>query len=669
MATTLDPTRDATSVDRTRRRPQSLDRWLAVLRTPVGASAGLLLALVLLLAVFAPMIWTHQANAVDTSNILAGPSGKHWVGTDNLGRDLFYRVLVATRLSVGLALLATLIAVVLGLILGALPVLTGRLVGRAITATINIAVAFPGLLLALFFAVIFGIGIKGAVLAIGVAGAPTFARLTQTLAAGVAQRDFVAAARIAGVGRTRLLIRHVLPNIGEPLVVNATIGAGGALLSFAGLSFLGLGVQAPSYDWGALLQEGLTGIYVHPAGALAPGVAIVIAGLAFNLFGESVAKGIGLTATIGHLPLRPAESRVAQVRPTPTGEDPNADSDIVLQVRDLTVTLPGAHGPLTPVRSVSFSVRRAETVGIVGESGSGKSVTAMAIARLIEEPGQVAAERLSLLGTDLLAGRARDHRALLGRSFAMVFQDPTTSFNPTRRVGRQLAEVAAQHQDISRGRASARAVERLRAVRVPAADRRARQYPHEFSGGMRQRAMIGMGLMNAPALIIADEPTTALDVTVQRQVLQLLARIRDENGVALVLISHDVAVVRQVCDRVLVMYAGRIVEDLPADELATGARHPYTRALVTAVPDMNVDVDRPLPVIPGRPVDPGHQPTGCAYAARCPLADQRCLAQDPELVTDAAGRRVACWHAGESLPDRWQELVMSREALAGGEAS
>ncbi|NYJ74903.1 dipeptide/oligopeptide/nickel ABC transporter permease/ATP-binding protein [Allobranchiibius huperziae] len=665
MATTLDPTRDDVPLERARRRPRSLDRWLAVLRTPVGASAGLLLALVLLFAVFAPVIWTHQANAVDTNNILAGPSGSHWVGTDNLGRDLFYRVLVATRLSVGLALLATLIAVVLGLVLGALPVLTGRLAGRAITAAINIAVAFPGLLLALFFAVIFGIGIKGAVLAIGVAGAPTFARLTQTLAAGVAQRDFVAAARIAGAGRIRLLIRHILPNIAEPLVVNATIGAGGALLAFAGLSFLGLGVQAPSYDWGALLQDGLTGIYVHPAGALAPGVAIVIAGLAFNLFGEAVAKGIGLTATIGHLPLRPAASPPAQAPSAPSAED----TDVVLQVQDLTVTLPGANGPLCPVRSVTFEVRRAETVGIVGESGSGKSVTAMAIARLIEEPGQVAAQRLRLLGTDLLAGSARDHRTLLGRSFAMVFQDPTTSFNPTRRVGRQLAEVAAQHQDISRGQAAARAVERLSAVRVPAAGRRARQYPHEFSGGMRQRAMIGMGLMNDPALIIADEPTTALDVTVQRQVLQLLARIRDENGVALVLISHDVAVVRQVCDRVLVMYAGRIVEDLPADELTTGARHPYTRALVTAVPDMNVSVDLPLPVIPGRPVDPGHQPVGCAYAARCPLADQRCLAEDPELVTDAAGRRVACWHAGEPLPDRWQELVTSREALAGREAS
>ncbi|HWD80307.1 MAG TPA: ABC transporter ATP-binding protein, partial [Kribbella sp.] len=178
---------------------------------------------------------------------------------------------------------------------------------------------------------------------------------------------------------------------------------------------------------------------------------------------------------------------------------------------------------------------------------------------------------------------------------------------------------------------------------------RIRQYPHEFSGGMRQRAMIGMGLMSTPALIVADEPTTALDVTVQRQILELLDAIRQADEVALVLISHDVTVVREVCDRVLVMYAGRIVEDLPASELTTGARHPYTRALVAAVPDLETDLDQPLAVIPGRPVAPADVPVGCAFAQRCPLADERCRAEDPPLLADSSGRRVACWHPGEPL--------------------
>jgi oligopeptide/dipeptide ABC transporter ATP-binding protein len=275
---------------------------------------------------------------------------------------------------------------------------------------------------------------------------------------------------------------------------------------------------------------------------------------------------------------------------------------------------------------------------------------ALAIARLIEEPGRVTAARLRFLGTDLLAGTERLHRQLLGTSMSMVFQDPGTSFNPTRRIGGQLAEVGRYHLGMSRSEAHARVIDRLRAVHVPAPERRAGQYPHELSGGLRQRAMIGMGLMGTPALIIADEPTTTLDVTIQQQVLQLLRSIREADGVAILLISHDVAVVRQLCDRVLVMYAGRIVEDLPASELVGGARHPYTRALVAAVPDMDGDLDRPLAVIPGRPVEPADVPVGCAYAARCPLASQRCLDEDPALVTSPDGRRVACWHAGEPEP-------------------
>ena len=624
-------------------------RWFEVLRTPIGLTATVLMVGVLALAVVAPILWTDQANAVDTGNILAGPSAEHWAGTDNLGRDIFYRVLVATRLSIELALLATTIAVVVGLVLGTAPFLLGRRTGRGVTASVNLAVAFPGLLLALFFAVIFGVGAKGAVLAIGLAGAPTFARLTHTLVAGVAARDYVAVARAIGVGRVRILVRHVLPNISEPLVVYATIGAGGALLSFAGLSFLGLGVQSPSYDWGRLLYDGIGAIYVNPAAALAPGLAVLAAGLAFNLFGESVAKGLGI-GTIGGVQPLPAEAPAETTTPTTVAIDaPRDPSDVVLDVRDLEVTFPGAHGPIRPVRGVSFAVRRGEAVGVVGESGSGKSLTALAVSRLVADPGRVEATRLELLGTDLRARDSKVQRRLLGTSLAMVFQDPMTSFNPTRRIGGQLAEVSRFHHGLGRKAALARAVDRLGAVRISEPERRAHQYPHEFSGGMRQRAMIGLGLMGTPALIVADEPTTALDVTVQQQVLDLLASIRETDEVALVLISHDVTVVGEVCDRVLVMYAGRIVEDLPAAELATKARHPYTRALVAAVPDMDTELDRPLAVIAGRPVDPADLPPGCAYAARCPLASARCLTEDPELVTDAAGRRVACWHAGEPI--------------------
>jgi peptide/nickel transport system permease protein len=600
------------------------------LRTPTGLSAAALLGVVLLLAVFAPVLWSARASAIDALHILQGPSPRHWLGTNGLGQDVFYRVLVASRLSVGLAVAAPAIGVACGLVLGTAPLIVGPRAGRFLTAVVNVAVAFPALLLALFFAVIFGVGARGALLAIGFALAPAFARLTRTLSASVAGLDYIAAARIAGVSRPRLLTRHVLPNIGETLIVNATIGAGDALLSFAGLSFLGLGVQAPSYDWGQLLTDGLQGIYTRPAAALAPGVAVIVAGLAFNLFGEALAAGLGVpSARLGRPgPRKPAADPAPPASQATSSRTQAADP--VLSVSGLHVEFPGA---LRPVRGVSFTIGRGEAVGLVGESGSGKSLTALAVARLLEPPAQVSAGRLSLLGQDLLGPGAmtgRELRRFLGIHAGLVFQDPMTSFNPVKRVGPQLAEVAAEHHGLSRRDAAARAVDRLRAVRIPRAERRARQFPHELSGGMRQRAMIGMAVMGEPALVIADEPTTALDVTVQRQVLRLLKSIQASRAAALLFISHDITVVGQVCDRVLVMYAGRIVENLPAADLAAHARHPYTRAL--------------LAVIPGRPADPGILPGGCAFAARCPFADAQCREADPALVADEEGREVACWH-------------------------
>jgi peptide/nickel transport system permease protein len=640
-------------------------------RTPLGIASGVLLAVILVLAIIAPVLWTSQANAIDVLNMQQGPSAKHLLGTNLLGQDILYRILVAARLSIGLALAATAIGVACGLVLGTLPVITGRRAGRFITAVVNISVAFPALLLALFFAVIFGVGARGALLAIGFALAPSFARLVRTLSASVAGLDYIAAARIAGVSRFRLLTRHVLPNIGETLIVNATIAAGDALLSFAGLSFLGLGVQAPSYDWGQLLADGLQGIYTRPAAALAPGVAVVVAGLAFNLFGEALAVGLGAgtglpnTVRVGTLrsalAARSAKAAAAAAAAAAAGQNPpsgTGSGDSVLSVAGLRVEFPGG---VRPVRGVSFAIGRGEALGVVGESGSGKSLTALAVVRLLESPAHVTATRLELLGRDLLGAQRtagvpgaslmsdRELRRFLGVHAGLVFQDPTTSFNPVKRVGAQLAEVAAEHHGLTKNQAVARAVDRLRAVRIAQPERRARQFPHELSGGMRQRAMIGMAVMGEPALVIADEPTTALDVTVQRQVLRRLKSIQEQRAMGLLFISHDITVVGQVCDRVLVMYAGRIVESLPANGLAAHARHPYTRALLAAVPSMETPRELPLAVIPGRPADPANLPAGCAFAARCPFADATCEQSDPPLVADEAGREVACWHTDRVL--------------------
>ncbi|MEV4568901.1 dipeptide/oligopeptide/nickel ABC transporter permease/ATP-binding protein [Nonomuraea sp. NPDC049419] len=595
-------------------------------RNVPGVAGAVIVAAMALLAVLGPIIWGAEADRIDAAAILQGSSPGHPLGTDNLGRDLLARVLVAGRYSLLLALAATLIGAFAGVVLGTLPSILPRRGARLATGTVNALVAFPGLLLAMFTAVVSGLGARGAVLGIGAAIAPGFARLTQTLAATVAGADYVSAARMLGVPRRRILTRHVLPNIAEPLILHLTQALGGALLGLAGLSFLGLGVQPPDFDWGRLLFDGFPRIYVTPEVALGPAAAIALAGIGFNLLGDALAKAAARTTV----------PRGRAVPAAPPGEPPEPDPEAVLEVRDLTVSFPGG---ASPVRNLSLTVAPGEIVGLVGESGSGKSMTAAAIGGLVPYPGAVTYAALRLGGKDVATLSGKE----LGTALAMVFQDPLAALNPALKVGGQLAEVAVVHEGATRADARRRAVDRLGQVHLPEPERRAGQHPHELSGGMRQRAVIAMGLMGAPRLVIADEPTTALDVTVQRQILKLLREVVEETGAATLFISHDIAVVGELCDRVVVMYAGRVVEELPADRLADGAAHPYTKALIASLPDLDTDRDTPLAGIPGTQPAPADVGPGCAFAPRCELATARCASERPELVTLGPGRRAACW--------------------------
>jgi oligopeptide/dipeptide ABC transporter ATP-binding protein len=618
----------------------STSRFRQALRTPVGITASIGLALIIVLAIVAPILWSADAARIDILAASQGASRAHPFGTDALGRDIFYRVLVATRLSVTLALLAAGLGALIGIPLGAVPALVGGRVGRLVSGFINLSVAFPVLLVAIFVAAVIGVGARGAVAGIGIAVAPYFARLTQTLSSSVAGSDYLAAARMLGVRRARLLRRHILPNVAEPLLITITIAAGDALLALAGLSFLGLGVQAPQYDWGRMLSEGLSSIYVTPIVALGPAIAITLGALSFVLFGEVLAKaaagGGAPRWTRTELPVAPVPP--AEPAANDAGSVPVPD---VLAVENLTVAFPGGS---VPVRDVSLEVAPGEIIGIVGESGSGKTLTAMAIADLLPAAAQMTAARFRLFGEDPRTLGDAQRRRLLGRSLAVVYQDPMSALNPALRVGRQLAEVSEVHDGLSKSSATQRAVDRLGAVRIANPGARVRQYPHEFSGGMRQRAVIAMGLMSEPKLIIADEPTTALDVTVQQQILQLLREVSTSGGSAAILISHDVAVVSQLCRRVLVMYAGRIVEELDVATLVVGPAHPYTAALVAAVPTMESDRTQPLASIPGRAPSPYDDSPGCPFAPRCPRASSRCQDLMPPLEQRSASHRVACWH-------------------------
>src|SRR5215212_1929321 len=314
-----------------------------------------------------------------------------------------------------------------------------------------------------------------------------------------------------------------------------------------------------------------------------------------------------------------------------------------LEVDGLRVEFGRLPAAVQAVQRVSFLVNAGETVAIVGESGSGKSVTGLAIMGLIDPPGRITGGEVRLGGRPLTGMGESEYRRVRGQDLAMVFQDPLSALNPVQRVGDQIAEAARVH-GASRAKARARAFEMLEHVGVTPTARRARAYPHELSGGMRQRVMLAMALVNRPRVLIADEPTTALDVTTQAQILDLLAELQNEMGLALVLVSHDLGVVAGAADRVLVMYAGRIVEEGPADTVFAAAGHPYTRGLLASVP--RADRARPvLAAIPGSPPDPAAVPPGCPFHPRCHLAEQQCRGRRPELQVLGEGQRAACHFA------------------------
>ncbi len=333
---------------------------------------------------------------------------------------------------------------------------------------------------------------------------------------------------------------------------------------------------------------------------------------------------------------------------------------MLLELRNLTVEFPSPQGRVAAVRDLSLTLDAGQTLALVGESGSGKSVTALAIMGLLPPQARFSGEVL-FDGRELTTARPAELQKLRGARMAMIFQEPMTALNPVMRVGDQIAEAVLAHPQVrarasgnallpaagARAQARERAIAALREVAIPEPERRWRDYPHQLSGGQRQRVMIAMAIVNRPALLIADEPTTALDVTVQAQILELLADLRRRLGLAMLFVSHDLAVVSRVSDRIAVMYAGRVVESGGARQLFERPAHPYTRGLLGSIPTLKTDREQPLHAIEGTVPSPGALPTGCSFAPRCPLCIPACEAAMPELITIAPGHQARCIRAME----------------------
>ncbi|WP_411374462.1 dipeptide/oligopeptide/nickel ABC transporter permease/ATP-binding protein [Arthrobacter sp. MPF02] len=550
---------------------RSREFWTPAMITGVG-----LLTALVLIAIIAPLTMKQAAEQL-TPHAALGPGAGHWLGTDDFGRDLLARALVATRLTLLMTAGAAAISVVCGVVIGLAIWLSGRRVREAALRILETAVAYPSLIFALVIAAVLEPGVSSAVIAIGVAGIPGFARITANLASSVSSSDYVITARLLGVSPVRIAVRHMLPNMAEPLLILSATVFALSLVEISALSFIGLGVQSPEYDFGRLLNDSLGALYTQPIEAVGPSVMIALTGLSVMLIGD------GLAAHADPRAKRSFFRRILDRNRNRTVSVPDHDTALV-RVENLRVSIPGRQ---ELVKGVSFSINPGEMVALVGESGSGKSLTAMAVAGLPSQDLAVEADLLRVGSMNMLAA---PEPSRLAKEISIIYQDPGTTFNPSLRMGSQLTEVLRTHLRMGRREARKTITDALAKVNITEPARRLRQHPHELSGGMRQRAMIATSIATAPKLIVADEPTTALDVTVQAEVLRQFRKIYREQGTAMLFISHDLAVVQALCDTILVMKSGEIVERLTAADLAArNVTHPYTKALLAAIPTVNLN--------------------------------------------------------------------------------
>jgi peptide/nickel transport system permease protein len=631
--------------------------WRRAARSPLTMAGLAGTLLVVAAAVFAPVIAPHDPGTQNLANILAPPawdaagSPEHPLGTDGLGRDVASRLLFGARNSLFVAVAAMLVGSSLGLITGLVAGFFGGRIDALIMRIGDIQLAFPFILLAI--AILGVLADRRAVhliLVLGIPGWIIYARVVRSRVLAEREKDYVEAARAVGAGSWRRLLRYVLPSVWQVVPVIALLDVGFLIIMESTLSFLGLGLPPPNATWGAILAEGRRNMVVSPWLPILPGLAIMVTVLSINLFGDGLAAVFDPRLSRGGLRrvIPPsADARAAALEPSPAAETRPAPAPAdtadppLLQVRGLHVEFPTPSGVVHAVRGIDLDLRRGETLGVVGESGSGKSVTASAIIQLLDPPGRVSAGTIHLDGKDLARVSNRRMRALRGREIGMIFQNPAASLNPVLSIGFQMREAIRHATGCDRTAAAGLVRDALSDVGIADPDRIARQYPFQLSGGMNQRVMIAMALTASPSILLADEPTTALDTTTQAQILRRLVDLTDRKGISLVLITHDIALVAEYADTMLVLYAGRVAEYGPVEQILSDPRHPYTRALLDSVPRVETS-DELLRAIPGELPDPRSIPDGCPFAARCPEVMDVCHDIDPPSFPISAAHVAAC---------------------------
>jgi peptide/nickel transport system permease protein len=618
-----------------------------LLRRPVAVVCCGYLAVLIVVAIVAP-IAMPSVSSQDAGNLFAAnqlPGWSHLLGTDTLGRDVLSRLLVGDRVTLVGVAEALIVVLILGVPLGLAAGYLGGWTDRVVTWLADLTFSLPAVVIIIVVLSVFPASMLAGMVTFGVIAAPDLMRVVRSATLPIREELYIKAAEASGLSRAYILTRHILPRIAGAVIARASLLAAVALGVQTGLSFLRLLVADPAPSWGGMVADGTSVLLLHPWLIVPPGVAIALTMLVLSLLGDAVRDAAVESWSA------PQRARRAAAKAAPGSAEaeqaPPAEGRL-LSVRQLSVSFPGRGPDLRVVEDVTFDVAAGEIVGIVGESGCGKSVTISAIVGLLPGSGRIDGGSIWFGGRDLARASEAELRKLRGRKIAFVSQEPMKSLDPSYRVGFQIEEALRCHTRLSRTAARARALELLRDMHFTDPAAVARRYPHELSGGMAQRVAIARALTGEPELLIADEPTTALDVTVQAEILELMRELQTTRQMAVLVVTHDWGVVADLCDRVVVMYAGQIVERAEAQSIFDTPFHPYTEALLASNPHLAPEAAT-LPVIPGTVPPPGSWPPGCRFSARCRYAIAACT--ELEVAIDVP------YQAHETRCIRYDQLI------------
>ncbi|MEU3729298.1 dipeptide/oligopeptide/nickel ABC transporter permease/ATP-binding protein [Streptomyces sp. NPDC033538] len=583
-----------------------------MLRNPLAVASLAVLVLLIAGSLLAPFLAPQGPADSSLADAFAGPSSAHPLGMDSAGRDILSRLLHGGRNTLGGAVIALALALALGVPAGLYAGYRGGWFDAVANWAVNLVMALPAMVVLLASRAILGPNVWVLMIVLGVLAAPSFFRLVRGIVANVRGELYVDAARVSGLSDARIVARHVLTVVRGPIIIQTALVAGIAIALQAGLEFLGVGSGSEA-TWGAMLNEAFQNIQRAPALLLWPGLALGLTNAALVLLAAALrdvledrrGRQTGRVRRRATTPASPTGTGTASpteagtVPPTKTDTASPTETDTasptktdtaeradLLSLRGVRVAYAQHDGTdKEVVHGVDLDVRRGEILGLVGESGSGKTQTAFSVLGILPEGGRLSTGSILVTGREIAGLAEREHRALRGTTVAYIPQEPMSNLDPAFTVGSQLAEPMRQILRLSRKEAAERAVELLRQVEIPAPEQVVRRYPHEISGGMAQRVLIAGAISCDPALLIADEPTTALDVRVQAEILDLLRRLREERGLGVLLVTHNLGVVADLCDRVAVMNQGRVVETGTAEQVLHDPQDPYTRNLLGAVLD------------------------------------------------------------------------------------